>query len=1054
MAEQIITPITTHQLTSLFKSAWHFLKHKKLIKNPLYLVIGGTNSGKTYLIKQSGLTFITPQPLATEPHDESLYDKRCNIWFTEEATFLDVPSSYFNNSEIFKLFLATLKPYLRYKRLAGVITTINTQRLANNNKTELQTLRRHYQTILDLLKQYLAGPIPLYFLFTCIDQIVGFAEFFADLDQEDRMQPWGIELNTSTLANLSQLCKSQFDQLVKRLHNRVIWRLQQERNLEKRALIQQFPLQIDVLKNNLAHFIYELADNIHGESFFPLQGIYFVSSIQQGDPTNLINSISSIQTFSLQAIQTNKFPLLLHTLKPKSYFIKKLLKETILETKINTTNKFYWQQKRLKHLWYWLAGCLIFISLLGLTYSTDKKSNAINRAKIALAEYHDLSQQLPPTINDIQQVLPALNHLQQATLTLEKANLPWLMLQGLHKESITALTKNTYQSALNIYFLPSLGKLLEQLLTTTEDARLLYGGLKIYLMLADPKHIHKTFIKEWLNRYWQESFSDNFVMQQQLALHLDRLLSQPIAPLTLDNNIVNRSRDNLNKIPASQLAYAILENKKYYYSDASALINNKNIKDIFAIFPSFDKKVSISELYHSINFSDIYFNQINQASTNAINGDWITGKKNNPNSNITDLIKDVQRLYLQNYTAQWKRFLNNLSIANWQDWQQADSSLKLLLGQHSPFIQLLTLVSNNTQLDKLLPNANHLSSSDIALIKGNLCNQFIEINTLLPTKTGNNSLAINNLIMNIEQLKEAIKKISTSDDSSKASFTLAKTRFNQTNNIDIISKTLATAKTMPTPLQNWLTQLADNSWHLVLKHTAIYLNKQWQNEILPTYSTSIDKHYPFFKDAAIEISLGNFIRFFAYDGLLDNYFKEYLAPFIDASKAKWQWRSLDGASLNLSNNLLEQIERANIIRNMFFDDKKQLQINFSLRQEELGPEIITFIFALNEQKFLDKRNYRIGHKFSWPSAVKNPSLSLSFINNKQEKNSNTLYGTWALFRLIDNAQLQITNNTKDFKLIFDFNGSAARYLLSSDKVINPFIPGIIDKFRCPAALNT
>jgi type VI protein secretion system component VasK len=59
----------------------------------------------------------------------------------------------------------------------------------------------------------------------------------------------------------------------------------------------------------------------------------------------------------------------------------------------------------------------------------------------------------------------------------------------------------------------------------------------------------------------------------------------------------------------------------------------------------------------------------------------------------------------------------------------------------------------------------------------------------------------------------------------------------------------------------------------------------------------------------------------------------------------------------------------------------------------------------------------------------------------------------ALFRLLDQSNLQTSTDTKNFQLTFDLNGNAVRYQLFAANPINPFIPGILEGFRCPEQLG-
>jgi type VI secretion system protein ImpL len=61
-------------------------------------------------------------------------------------------------------------------------------------------------------------------------------------------------------------------------------------------------------------------------------------------------------------------------------------------------------------------------------------------------------------------------------------------------------------------------------------------------------------------------------------------------------------------------------------------------------------------------------------------------------------------------------------------------------------------------------------------------------------------------------------------------------------------------------------------------------------------------------------------------------------------------------------------------------------------------------------------------------------------------------GTWAFFRLLDEATIEPTSAPEKFNLTFQLEGMSARYELRAASVMNPFNLRELQGFRCPEGL--
>jgi len=949
------------------------------------------------------------------------------------------------------LFLSALKPYLARKPLNGIILILDLAELSLLTKSEQKKYTRQLHETLFLLSKQFNTPCPLYLLLSKIDRITGFSEFFADLGKEEREQICGINFAAAPQAHslsLPRLFKNQFELLIKRLQGRVIWRLHHERNAAKRALIAQFPVQLESFGSHLANVLYHLADIVGLSEQLPLQGIYFVSSLQHGLPIDCLR-----KTTSQDLILPNSITPFPTTHKQQTYFSQQLFQNIVANTAVlRQAYQRFSPQDKIRLSGYIFAVTLITSSGLLMANNFNQRVAKLNAAQSALAQFNVLEQQLPPENPDLGQTLPALNVLRQATQLIAQTQLTWFSTQA---RKLSPLANKTYQTSLNTYFLPNLSTQLEHALSNSADPDFTYSALKVYLMLGDPSHLNVKFVKSWFAHYWQQLFANNITLQQQLNDHLAALLASPFSPTQLNQNIIAKTRALLANTSAPQLAYAIVKSQLNGEDINPVSKSAAQIKIFNQVFQR--NKLTISNRYTNKLFADIYLNKLVAASATLLKGDWVLGATphNNLNAdNLPALVNQARVLYLKDYASQWQTLLNNIQLIPWQNGTQVKIALDDLLSRQSPFIHIIKAVNENTDLQDLTVNSSGFSKDDLQSIDTNLSSQFANLQAYTQSPDGKQPSGLDQTLTAIRNLQTFLAPVTKENSANKETFLAAKSRFTKTaTDIDPITALGLVASNAPAPLQTWFANMAGNSWRLILNGATQYINVSWQQQVLPYYQANLNNRYPLVKSATTDVAFADFKHFFGNNGILNNFFTTYLAPFMDTSRAQWQWLAINGQTLHLNSNVISVFERAAIIRSMFFNANNEIKVPFNLKLVSFEPGITSFSLKLGAQSFTDQTQPANAHSLTWPDTGPSQEVTLTFTDNLNRTFNTTLIGSWALFHLLDKSNLQQLNNTQQYQLIFDYSGNAVRYQLTADRLINPFIAGIIEQFQCPASLQ-
>lgn len=249
--EEAVTVLKKAHPGSNKPRSWLTLFNRQYVYElPWYIFIGALGSGKTTALVNSGLQF----PLAERFGQEVIRGiggtRNCDWWFTDEAILLDTAGRYTTQEShqetdhaAWTGFLQLLKKYRPRRPINGAIVTISVADLLQQTPAQREAQANALRKRIQELHTELNIRFPIYVLVTKSDLLAGFMEFFGRYGKEERIQVWGVsfsfaeEPDAFLLANFN----TEFSALEQRLNERLIDYLQQERDIQKRALLYAFP---------------------------------------------------------------------------------------------------------------------------------------------------------------------------------------------------------------------------------------------------------------------------------------------------------------------------------------------------------------------------------------------------------------------------------------------------------------------------------------------------------------------------------------------------------------------------------------------------------------------------------------------------------------------------------------------------------------------------------------------------------------------------------------------------------------------------------------------
>ena len=1107
IAEQIDTgdDVTTAELGELrdkLKVAMAELRKSKngskhLSELPWYVMIGPPGAGKTTAIVNSGLKF----PLADSMGKTAIGGvggtRNCDWWFTNEAVLIDTAGRYTTQESDAETdnagwigFLGLLKKYRKRQPINGAMIAISLSDLLQQDEVTQASHAMAVRRRLNELREKLGVRFPVYVLFTKADLIAGFSEFYDNLGKEDREQVWGFTLpldkskgETSPVAAFD----SEFALLLGQLNAQCLERMQTEIDPQRRSLVAGFPSQVAAMRTVAHSFLSEVFQDNRYEQRHMLRGIYFTSGTQEGTPIDRL-MLGMARTFGIgrQAIGTGPG-------QGRSYFLTRLFEAVIfpeaglVSADDKVERRYRWTKRAA------IAATVVVALITGTLFTRSYLGNQelIEQASTYVDSYQQLSSTLPGSPlgdTDLPPVVDALNVLRDMPTNPALADpdpegrLTYGLYQG---EVIGTQAAQTYRAALNQRFLPRLLlRLEEQISGNVNNPDLLYEALKIYLMLGLEGPMNSELVREWMDIDWGITFAgaSRAGLRDDLAFHLDMMLSQPMEKISLNGPLVEQVQGVLSEMPLAQRVYNGIINSPSAASLPEWRVTEAGGPAVTRVLVRSSGKplnVGVEGIFTYNGFNDVFLGEALGVAKRIQGESWVLGPRGEAEQSdaaLTALSRDVLDLYYNDYIARYDAILGDIDVIPLESLSHAVEVTNVLSGPTSPLVNILTEIAKETRLTEErggLLGSDEVSDGlgQIAQIEarsslsiqgeillealqrsaGNQANgappkppgsyvedRFEWLHTLVERPEGQDS-QLDLLIGTLQEVYQELNKMSFSGVAATAvEGGTATQRFQQM------------ASRIPGPLERWASQITSSSTGITADGTRSSINAKWQSSVLPFCAQALENRYPFNRRARADVAMSDFQKVFAPGGMIDAFFAENLTKYVDTGVRPWTWKKVNDIDLGISPAVLLQMQYAAEIRDAFFAGAPNPQVNFQITPEALDPKAESVQLTIGSQNVLfeTRRPNNTPVAITWPGTVGlagvvfQPNLS----NGESQLAKD---GPWAWFRLLDAAEIRRTNVSDRKRVIFNVSGRIAIFQLQSGSVINPFALPALTKFSCP-----
>ncbi|MDF1880499.1 type VI secretion system membrane subunit TssM [Sulfurimonas sp. MAG313] len=1009
-------------LKTRFNEAMRIIKSSSIYKNkqsagyelPWYLMVGAETEGKTSMLENSGLDFPLNINYEKRSVTEAGATKSFQWYFAEHAIFIDMPGNYISSTRseedlaLWETFLRLFSKK-RWKRpINGIMLTISVDTLMEKNEKELEQYAKDLRDRFDEIAHAFNSNIPIYLLVSKTDKITGFTEYFSSINDDEKDEVLGVTFDEQAESIDTSIIQPELEALLQRLNTSVLDKVNREWDTGARAKILLFCNEFSALFEKLNMFVDIGFAQTRYRKPLMLRGIYF-TSVPHGNTLPVAQEFEESSLASMQA--------------QKGMFIQKLLSDIIFpEADIIKMDTNYKKNQRVKHMGA-IAASVVIVAFSTIYWIQDFNSrlDSLDSSAVKMLEY-DKERDVITSRTDFAQVLVSLNKIEKLKSENEEemGNHIW-QLAYFKVADRNSLIESHYKEALEDILLPRIAEFIEgQIAASIGNYDSTWESTKAYSMLHNEDRRDKDFLKGWLATAWSHLYPNMNATQNDLNRHFSKLLEYGFAPYNLKEETLTLARNQLLEFGHEALVYKELKD----------VAKEKNLKD-FRFSTALGSYASAFEgsdhtipgFYTKKGFESIIIKDGKALIKDLVANNWVVGYSTDlSDSELNEMYAKVQNYYFIDYKKYWTGALTALAVPNYKSISEINNQLTVLTSGTSPIIGVLQALKENTMIytpaEKLQMQAESTAvngkvaaiASQHAIEKAkkitkntsvkNIREYFSTYNRLLD-KENKPTPKLATAMSKLNNVYQEMTAIYGSVSPEKDAYKIVLDRISGRHEPIIMP-----ISALPRPVDQWFKKALKNDWAYLLSRTKKYINHQYRMEVLGYYNDKIKGRYPLTKKSnRNDIRLENFEEFFKKDGIMDIFYQNYVATFVnlDIRRGTYRYRTIDGSNMYINKNFMNAMLSVEDIRKTLFTSKGDfLGTSLYLKPRSLGRKLARMEYHYDDNYIAYEHGPIKSRQIKWPAESLNNITKFSMYNLQKDRVvEDAEEGEWGLFKLID-----------------------------------------------------
>lgn len=708
-----------------------------LYELPWYVVIGNPAAGKSSAIVNSGLHF--PFAEKGEVVIQGIGGTRnCDWFFTTEGILLDTAGRYAVHEEDrseWLGFLNLLKKHRPKAPVNGIVVVASVPELTRNRPEFVINLAKQIRERLQEITSQLEIFAPVYVMFTKVDLIDGFVEFFEDSDISERGKVWGATLPYDAEGKTEPVAAfdEHFDNLFDGLKEASISQMALYRGNALGPGVLTFPVEFAGLRPALRAFVATLFED-NPFQFRPIfRGFYFSSALQEGQAAS-VSSDRIAERFGLKPPARSRTT----ASSLGGFFLRDLFSKVIFADRSLVRQYIGRTKRRLRLAVFACCVAAMGLALGGMTWSFVGNQKLIDNVQADL----DKAIKLQDGRVDLASRMEALEILQDriAQLNQYRDDTPLALSFGLYRgDQIEEALRREYFAGIQEIMLKPVAASLENLLAETNrraaelkpagaaplvaalsqdasadteskgaapdpasssyravspvDVQDAYNALKTYLMLADHEHIEVGHLNDQLTRHWRAWLETNrgAMQREQMIRSAEKLMSfflsladDPRFP-TIETKLLlaDKTRENLRRVthgmPARERVYSEIKARAStrFPPMTVARIVGEEGKDLLS------GSYAISGAFTHEAWQEFVEPAIKDAANKELqSNDWVLKTVSHDDLSLEGSPEQIQKAlvaaYKNEYVREWQKFMQGIAVNEFNGFDDAVKRINLL----------------------------------------------------------------------------------------------------------------------------------------------------------------------------------------------------------------------------------------------------------------------------------------------------------------------------------------------------------------------------------------
>lgn len=1023
-----------------FKEAIKILKNSTLYRNkrraryelPWYLMVGQNNEGKTTLLEASGLDF----PLNVNYDNRSIKEegstKHFQWYYAEHAVFIDMPGQYIHqknskdDSEVWQKGFLKLFAKKRSRRpINGIILNISVETFITKSEKELEQYGKDLRNRFDELSDGFVSSIPIYLIITKSDNIVGYNEYFASLNEDEKEEILGITFDNPSKNIDTSVIRPEFEKLLTRINSSVIDKLHHEWDDDSRRKILLFGDEFSNIFEKISMFSDICFAQTRYRKSLMLRGVYFTSVPEEQEVSSSYLLGGKKKSDDLKVGRSSR-----------GYFIKKLLQNVILPEseliKMDINFKKLNQKKQL------LVSAIAIAAVILLSFVWIKDfidhNTLINDLEKKFIDY-DVQKNKIIQNDDFEVVLQAIN---KADIIKEdyykNTSSNFYKLAFYNIESRNVKLHNLYHKALSSILLPRVEKLLnQQILSNISNYDRTWKNTEAYLMLNNNKHRDNKFLKTIMATSWARLYPNKPSVQRSLNKHFDNLLKFGFKPYQLNNETLKIARTQLTSKGYVEITYNGLKQEVNETMKLKEFSFSQVLSTDIGAFDGSNYK--IPGFYTKEGYKKVIVKQGKNLVKNVLQNNWVLGSKVDfTQTEINEIYAQVLSLYFKDYKSHWLSAINSLNVPEKRTVAGLSNQLETFSSADSPILQVIRSLKENTSiytpaeelmknsqkkgilLDKVAKIASRNALEDAKDVMSNTSvknvREFFKPYNSLLNNDGNMGSELENTMAKVNEVFQELTSIYGAIEPTKEAYKTVRARIKGKHEPIVQPFT-----SLPTYVKKWFTQTLRHNWNYMILQSKNYIHTKYHEEVIPYYNEKLKGKYPIRrKRTSNNINIEDFNDFFRVNGILDSFFKAYISPFVKLNTKtykRYRFVDIDGSVMKFNTQFMRDILKSYHVRKALFDNKgKELGTVAYIKPNILERTLATMQLDYDDNSLLYEHGPIKERKIKWPESTQDngATFTLYDINNEKILSTNK-DGQWALFKLIETFKLKKHSST-------------------------------------------